>query len=551
MLHRLYIKNYAIIEELDIVFSGNLNVITGETGAGKSILLGALSLILGERADLSMRPDNQHKTIIEGTFPLEDRPEVLAFFHANELDPERETILRREINASGKSRAFINDTPVNLQTLGALSALLVDLHQQFDSLQLYRADFQRQVLDALAGNKLLREEYQEKFGAYSRKQARLSELEARHGQLTRELDYDQFLFDELDAAAFDTDELETLEQEQQRITHAEALTQGLASAIAMIQEEDASVMNQLHQLRGKLEGIAAFDADLPALLARLQSASLELEDIGAELERINARTSFDEERIAFVQQRLDTGYKLLKKHGVRRTAELLAIREQLEEKLHAARHADEDLASINKEIQKLHDESLALAEKLSATRKAQLAPLMKKTNALLAAVGMPSAALKVEIKKGSLHSTGQDEVLFLFDANKSGNFQPLGKVASGGELSRLMLCIKSLVARSVSLPTLIFDEIDSGISGEAAKQVGRIMQQLAENHQVICITHQPQIAGKAHTHFQVFKQEKSGHISTHIRQLSAEERVLAIARMLSGEKPGKAALANARELMQQ
>lgn len=551
MLHRLYIKNYAIIEELDIVFSGNLNVITGETGAGKSILLGALSLILGERADLSMRPDNQHKTIIEGTFPLEDRPEVLAFFHANELDPERETILRREINASGKSRTFINDTPVNLQTLGALSALLVDLHQQFDSLQLYRADFQRQVLDALAGNKLLREEYQERFGAYSRKQARLSELEARHGQLTREQDYDQFLFDELDAAAFDTDELETLEQEQQRITHAEALTQGLASAISLIQEEDASVMNQLHQLRGKLEGIAAFDAELPELLARLQSASLELEDISAELERISAHTSFDEERIAFVQQRLDTGYKLLKKHGVRRTTELLAIRDQLEEKLHAARHADEDLASLNKEIKQLYEESLALAEKLSATRKAQLTPLMKKTNTLLAAVGMPSATLKVEMKKGSLHSAGQDEVHFLFDANKSGNFQPLGKVASGGELSRLMLCIKSLVARSVSLPTLIFDEIDSGISGEAAKQVGRIMQQLAENHQVICITHQPQIAGKAHTHFQVFKQEKAGHISTHIRQLSAEERIQAIARMLSGEKPGKAALANARELMQQ
>jgi DNA repair protein RecN (Recombination protein N) len=550
MLHRLYIKNYAIIEELDITFSDNLNVITGETGAGKSILLGALSLILGERADLSMRPDNAHKTIIEGTFPLEGRPEVLAFFQAHELDPEGETILRREISASGKSRAFINDTPVNLQTLGALSALLVDLHQQFDSLQLYRAEFQRQVLDALAGNQALLQQYRERFSAYSLKQSRLQELEARHEQLTRELDYDQFLFDELEAAAFDTDELEILEQEQQRITHAEALTSGLAASLALIQEDDVSLMNQLHQLRGKLEGIAPFDADLPELLKRLQSASLELEDIGEELARISARTSFDEERIAYVQQRLDTGYKLLKKHGVRQTTELLAIRDRLKEKLHAAQHADEDLASLRQELKQLHQQSLTLAETLSETRRAQLIPLIKKTNALLAGVGMPSAALRVEMKKGPLHSDGQDEVLFLFDANKSGHFQPLGKVASGGELSRLMLCIKSLVARSVSLPTLIFDEIDSGISGEAAKQVGRIMQQLAQSHQVICITHQPQIAGKAHTHFQVFKQENAGHISTRIHQLSAEERVEAIARMLSGEKPGKAALATARELMQ-
>lgn len=550
MLLRLYIKNYAIIDELDILFSGNLNVITGETGAGKSILLGALSLILGERADLDVLADKKNKAVIEGVFRLPDTPEIRLFFLGEELDHEKETLIRREISPQGKSRAFVNDTPVNLQQLSRLSILLVDLHQQFDTLQLNRADFQLQVLDALAENKTLRDSYEIKYAAYQDSKKRWDALREQQERATRELDYDQFLFDELEEAGFLEDELESLESEQQTLTHAEDLKTALDGALQMLEEDESALVPLLRQAQGKLESIASFHQDLPGLVARIRSSGIELQDISAEISNLNSHVSFDEERIHLIAQRLDTGYRLLKKHGVRTTGELLGVRETLRQKLDEVSHADREMAQLEKEKEVQLEEARELAIQLTRRRKTQLNPLVKKTNSLLASVDMPGAALRVEMTQGDLNESGQDQVLFLFDANKSGHFQPIRKVASGGELSRLMLCIKSLVARSVSLPTLIFDEIDSGISGEAARQVGNIMQDLARSHQVICITHQPQIAGKADTHFEVFKQETQGRIHTDIRLLTTEQRVNTIARMLSGEKPGKAALANARELME-
>jgi DNA repair protein RecN (Recombination protein N) len=549
MLLRLYIKNYAIIDELEIHFSDNLNVITGETGAGKSILLGALSLILGERADMNALPDNHHKAVIEGVFRLPDKEDIRSFFNDNELDKEKETIIRREINPSGKSRAFINDTPVTLQQLGQLGILLVDLHQQFDTLQLNRSDFQLEVLDALAENKLLLKQYQEAFVRYSSKQEELDALREQNDRNAKEADYDQFLFDELDAADFKPDELEMLEKEQQTLMHAEELKSGLSGAIGLLEEDTSAILSLLRQLQNMLDSIAKFHADVPGLLQRIRSSSIELQDIVSELHHINDNVSFDEERTGYIQERLDMGYKLLKKHGVRVTGDLLNIQDTLQQKLDQVQHADEIIARTEKERDILLAEVKTIAARLSVARKGQLLPFIKKTNALLASVGMPNARIKAEIKPCALHATGADEVTFLFDANKSDHYQPLRKVASGGELSRLMLCIKSLVARSVSLPTLIFDEIDSGISGEAAKQVGNIMLALAQSHQVICITHQPQIAGKANTHFQVYKEEIAGRVSTSIRILSREERIRIIAQMLSGENPGKAAMANARELM--
>jgi DNA repair protein RecN (Recombination protein N) len=550
MLLRLYVKNYAIINELEIFFSDNLNVITGETGAGKSILLGALSLILGQRADLDILPDTKHKAVIEGMFRLPEGEEVRHFFQQYELDQETETIIRREINPSGKSRAFINDTPVNLQQLSQLSVLLVDLHQQFDTLQLNRADFQLEVLDALAENKPLLKRYREVFRAYSNQQKALDVLREQNERNTRESDYDQFLFDELEEAALKEDELEILEKERIALTHSEELKSGLSAAVDLLEEQESALVPTLRRLEGLLKDIAGFHGALPELLKRIQSSGIELQDIASELSHCNDNASFDEERISFISERLDTGYKLLKKHGVQTTSDLLAVHDTLQKKLDQVQHADEALALLEKQRDASLKEVKTLAAQLTAGRKGQLPSFIKKTNTLLASVGMPNAHIGVDMKQGALHPGGQDEVTFLFDANKSGNFQPLRKVASGGELSRLMLCIKSLVARSVSLPTLIFDEIDSGISGEAARQVAGIMQALAQTHQVICITHQPQIAGKANTHFQVYKEDKKGHIHTGIRILTQEERIQTIARMLSGDKPGQAALANARELME-
>lgn len=550
MLRRLYIKNYAIIDELDIPFPDRLSVITGETGAGKSILLGALSLILGERTDKDIRSDKQHKTIIEGVFTLPDTPGINAFFADNELDYETETMIRREISPQGKSRAFINDTPVNLQQLGRLAVQLVDLHQQFDTLQLNRADFQLEILDVLAGHKPLLKEYQDTFSDYQQKKKHLETLRRETEQGNRELDYDQFLFDELDQAAFQENELETLEGELGSLTHAEDLKAGLMGASQILNEDSEAVLPLLRLLEGKLGGIQEFHPDIPALVTRISSAAIELDDVASELHRIDDHISYDEERIAFIEGRLDTGYRLSKKHGVQTTAALLEVRESLEKKLDAMIHADHDLENLTAETEALRQTAERLAARLTASRKAQTAGLIKKTNALLRSVGMPGASIKVEITSAELRDSGADLVTFLFDANKSGQYQPIRKVASGGELSRLMLCIKSLVARSVALPTLIFDEIDSGISGEAARQVGNIMKDLAGTHQVICITHQPQIAGKADTHFEVYKQDSGGVIRTGIRKLDHEQRVATIAQMLSGEKPGAAALANARELME-
>lgn len=550
MLLHLFIKNYAIIDEIEVYFSDNLNIITGETGAGKSILLGALSLILGTRADLNTLRDKQQKAVIEGLFRLPENEEISIFFQKNDLDYANETVIRREISPSGKSRAFINDTPVNLQQLALFSSFLVDLHQQFDTLQLGHTNFQLEVLDILSESKALRKRYREKYELFLQKQQEWEKLQQMNSQATKEMDFDQFLFDELEDANFSNNELEELEQELQVLTHAEDLKTGLTSASGLIEENDPSLLQQIKQLLSDLENIAAFHQEIPALSDRIRSVSIELDDIASELQQINDEVEFNEERIAFIHERLDTGYKLLKKHGVQTTQELLSIKNELQQKLDQALNLDEALSKAEKEKTELYKQAESLASQLTKRRKEQIPSFVKKMNELLARVGMPNAQIKVTLIKSELRETGQDEVSFGFDANKSGEFLPLRKVASGGELSRLMLCIKSLIARSVSLPTLIFDEIESGISGEAARQVSLIMEELAKEHQVICISHQPQIAGRADTHFEVYKEEKNGRINTGIRILSHNERIHAIAGMLSGKKPTKAALENARELVE-
>ncbi|HEY1113175.1 MAG TPA: DNA repair protein RecN [Chitinophagaceae bacterium] len=550
MLSRLSIQNYAIIDELEVDFSSNLNIITGETGAGKSIILGAMGLILGQRADSSSLLNRERKCIVEGSFRNELLDEhVTMFLKENELDVLDELVVRREIAPSGKSRAFVNDTPVNLAQLNQLSSLLVDLHQQFDTLELGESDFQREVLDALGGNFGTLKAYRQTYTQAQAVKGKLQELQSQKELFNKEFDYHQFQFNELEEANFKENELEDLDIELKMQTNAEGIKTALTKAYYELEESEEPIIRHLKGMINGLQQYKDLHPDLPGLVDRLNSAYIELQDICEETDRINNHIGSDPETIERINERLSLGYKLLKKHGVKTTAELLQIRTELNEKLQAVLNIDETIEATEKEYKALLAKAEEGAAKISAARTAQVKPLETQVNKMLAQVGMPNARLKVSIQKGSLTPHGFDDIEFLFDANKSGQFQPIRKVASGGELSRLMLCIKSLVAKSMNLPTLIFDEIDTGISGEAAKQVGVIMKELASARQVLCITHQPQIAGKADAHFLVYKAVKGNSVTTGVRLLDTDERIVAIAKMLSGEKPTAAALENAREMV--
>ena len=550
MLNKLFIQNYAIIDEIRIQFSSKLNIITGETGAGKSILIGALSLILGERVDTSVLMEGDKKCIIEGNFKI-DKPEISAFLQENDLDENEDLVIRREITANGKSRAFINDTPATLQQLKQLASMLVDLHQQFDSLELGNSIFQREVIDALANHAPVLQSYQTVYRQWQHSKAELNQLLQQKNAFAKEADYNQFLFDELKELHLAERELEDLDAELQLLTNSEGIKTALIKAYFDLKENEQPILSALKQIINQLQHYISYSAPLATVVERLQSSQIELNDIAAELNTINNSVHFDEARIQIINERLAVGYKLLKKHGVRETNELLAIQADLDNKLQAVLNIDEAILEKEKETARLLDSAEKYAATLSAERKKQISPFEEKVNSLLTQVGMPNARIKVEITDCPLNEYGKDTIEFLFDANKSNRFEPVKKVASGGELSRLMLSIKSLVAQKINLATMIFDEIDTGISGEAAKQVGIIMKNLAKNRQIICITHQPQIAGKADAHYFVYKETVGQSVKTRIRLLEQEERIVSIAQMLSGEKPTAAALDNAREMIHQ
>jgi len=549
MIQKLHIQNYAIIDGLNVDFSGRMNVITGETGAGKSILMGALSLILGDRADTAVLLEKDRKCFVEGTFTLAGNKRVIAFFKDNDLDMEEDIVIRREIAPSGKSRAFVNDTPVNLEQLRKLSGQLVDLHRQFDTLELGETDFQREVLDALAGQAAALEKYQGVYRSWQAASRELSRLQEQKAQFNKEVDYNKFLFDELNDAGFKDNELEELDQELKLLSNVEGIKTALSKIYYELKEGEQPMVQQLKTLLHTMQGFSTYHPELPVLTERMQSVQIELQDIAAEVERLNDHVNYEPRRIEDINERLSMGYKLLKKHGVQTTGELMILRDQLEEKLQASLNVDESIAVREKEVTRLLEEAKKQAAVLSRNRHAQVKPLEDQVNKLLKQVGMPNAQLKVQVTPAELQAAGMDVIEFLFDANKSNRFEPIRKVASGGELSRLMLCIKSLVAESIDLPTLIFDEIDTGISGEAAKQVGVIIKNLSRKRQVIVITHQPQIAGKADAHYFVYKDTKGRQVKTGIRLLSQDERITAIAQMLGGEKPTAAALENAREMV--
>ena len=550
MLQSLHIRNYAIIDELTIRFGERFNVITGETGAGKSILLGALSLILGQRADASVLKDKDVKCIIESIFRVSLSDEMNNFLAANDIDADAEIIVRRELSNTGtKSRSFINDTPVSLGQLKELASMLVDLHQQFDNLELTGKNFQIQLIDAMAGNRELLINMSRQFMEWQQVGQKLHNLELEQAAAQKEQDYNRFLYDELEEAALKENELEQLDDELKLLSNAEAVKADLAGLNYVLSEGENPVIQQLKNVQQKLSGITAYLPAAQELLQRIQSLNIELTDIAAEIESQGDKVIYDPQRIEEVNEKVAMGHRLLKKHGASSTAELLSIREELEEKLNSLVNRDQEIALLRKQQAELLKTAEATASQISSRRNIQAVPVAEKTNRLLKAMGMPNAAIQVVVETAPLSVTGSDAVTLLFDANKSGRFEPLSKVASGGELSRISLAVKSLVADKLSLPTLIFDEIDTGISGEAARQVGMIMKTLAESHQVIVVSHQPQVAAKGDTHLYVYKENKGKGIATNIRLLNEEERVEAVAQMIGGEKPTAAAIASARELV--
>lgn len=549
MLTRLYIKNYAIIDELEVNFTSGLNIITGETGAGKSILMGALNLILGQRADSSVLQDAENKCVVEGTFTTKKNEGLLHFFQMNDLDLEEEIVIRREISANGKSRSFINDTPVNLSQIKQLGVLLIDLHQQFDTLEINSEIFQTSVLDALADNNADLQKLKNKFEQYASTKKELTLLRLQQENANKELDFNTFLFNELESLSLKENELENVEAELKILNNAEYIKQQLIAVYNELSESDSPVAQQVKSLHNKLLTLQSFHEEVPKLAQRLLSTSIELQDISDELQSMESGVHHDAEKISVLNDRLSEGYKLLKKHAVNSTADLLKIQDDLQQKIDAYSGISAQIEKLEKQVLALHQESMQIASAISTKRKAQTDSFVKDVNQLLAKVGMPNAVIKVDVQNKDLTVKGIDAIDFLFDANKSNKFEPLSKVASGGELSRLMLSIKSLVVKKLEMPTLIFDEIDTGISGEAAKQVGIIMKSLSDQHQLIVITHQAQIAARAHTHFYVHKEEKSGKINTAVKVLNQEQRIQEIAKMVSGEKPTAAAILSAKEMM--
>jgi DNA repair protein RecN (Recombination protein N) len=569
MLQKLSISNYALIDNLEISFDKGLNILTGETGAGKSIILGALSLILGQRAEGRYFFNQQKKCVIEGSFKIEGF-HLKAFFEDNDLDYEADTVLRREISADGKSRAFVNDTPVNLTALKALGEKLIDIHSQHATLEINDPDFQLLVVDSVAKHEGLLNDYRTKFRAYKKSISHLQQLIADSDKAKADLDYYQFQFDELEKANISADEQELLEQELFTLNNAEEIKRNLLGAYYLMNEGETSALIQLREAGHQLSSLEKFNPEITELYQRLNSAIIELKDIAAEIESIEQRTHTNEARAVEVNDRLGIIYSLQKKHRVNTNAELLVILDDLSEKLQQALHGDETIERLEKQIALDKKELEKLAGQLSANRTKIIPAIEKQILDTLAEMGMANSGLIIEnlvrksesredgkstgnlrseLRTSGLSDSGIDHIRFLFSANKGHALAEMSKVASGGELSRLMLSIKSLVAQNTALPTIIFDEIDTGVSGEVANKVGQIMEKLSENLQVITITHLPQIASKGQSHYFVYKDDEGATTYTRIKQLDEKERVLEIAKMLSGDKPGDSALQNARELL--
>lgn len=549
MIDRLIIKNYAIIEEQEIVFSDGLTIITGETGAGKSILLGALGLIMGRRTDTKMLYEGDRKCIVEGHFHI-GKYRLRPFFEEYDIDYDEELVVRREITPSGKSRAFVNDTPVRLNILQQLSGSLIDLHQQFDTLDIHNVSFQLRMIDALANNQGRLQKYQTGFREYQANRRRLEALRAQNDRAAREMDFLQFQLQEFNEAELIPGEQTELEERLRRLTNAEDVKRIMGGTFDQLSDSEHAIIGQLEALGLSINSIAAFHPDLGALTERYQGLLIELRDIAQEFEKIAEETEYDGERIVEVQQRLDLIYKLQTKHNVNTLRELIEVQESLQGQLDAYGDLSSEMEQLEQTIGQQEVDLRATAEVLSKRRQGVIGGFENKVHRMLRQLSMEHARLRVALSPTeALNATGLDEVNFLFAPNKGSDFLPIRRVASGGELSRLTLCTKSLVADAIPLPTLIFDEIDTGISGDVALKMGKILKDLAKRHQVVSITHTPQIAVQANAHYFVYKKVKSNRTVTNVKLLSDAERVEEVAIMLSGSPPSTSAIENAKELL--
>lgn len=550
MLKSLFIRNYAIIEELSMDLQPHFTALTGETGAGKSILMGALGLILGDRADSKSFRNPDEKCIVEGIFTMPDNPSIRNLLLQSEFDVLEDIYIRRELSPQGRSRVFVNDTPATLQFLHELTVHLIDLHRQFDTLELQRSENQLAIVDVLASNQSRLEEYQKQFHHWQEKKGLVADLTIQLNTLKSETDYNRYVAEEIEKFNPQPNEIEELEADLLRLTHAESIKSALHRSVFLLHDSQEPALQQIKLVIQQLDTYTDKLKELETITPRLKSVWEELKDIHQELDSLSETMFHDEERIQKITERLNEGNRLLKKHNFQQTAQLIDYQIYISNKLTGTDDLEAELHRHHRELEELEIQLTEKAQDLSNLRQKQFKKLEKDVKLRLTKVGMPKAEIKVERKPIPLSSAGIDDIQFLFDANQSGQFQPIRKVASGGELSRLMLCMKSIVAGKTQLPTLIFDEIDSGISGETAVQVGQIMKDLAENHQLIAITHLPQIAAKANQHVFIFKGEDSkGRVTTQIRTLNNNERIDILAEMLSGKSKSNQSKVMAEELL--
>jgi len=549
MITSLSIKNYALIEKLSIDFSKGFSIITGETGAGKSIILGALGLVLGKRADLTSLKNKEEKCVIEAHFEI-SKYNLLSFFEANDLDYEEETIIRREILPSGKSRAFINDSPVNLQELQELSLYLIDIHSQHQTQELSEEKVQFEIIDAIAANQEQILDYQCLLKSYKSDKSKLNSLLKKQSESSKEQEYNTFLLDELVAAQLKSGEQETLEANFEQLNNVEIIKESIDKSLAIANEEQIGVLHNLKEIKIALQKIAPFSAEYNLLLERITSLTIEFDDISDELNRCSEKLVNDPEQLELINQKLQLIYNLQKKHQVSSVDELIEIQTNLENSVLELGNLEEEITTLTDSLQQKTSTLDALSDAIHNKRVESIPVLSQKLTTILETLGMPNVRFKMDIKSTSTYfENGKDELQFLFSANKGTDFGLLKKVASGGEMSRIMLAVKAILAQYSKLPTLIFDEIDTGVSGEIANRMGEIMKEMSQKMQIFAITHLPQIASKGTAHFKVSKSTIGEDTQSELKLLSDEERVIEIAQMLSGNVITDSALNHAKALL--
>ena len=552
MLKQLYIKNFTLIDELDIDFQSGFSVVTGETGAGKSIILGAIGLLLGNRADAKLLKAGEERCVIEAHFDLR-RYELEPFFKENDIDYDaNDCIVRREVNASGKSRAFVNDTPVSLTMMRELGEQLVDIHSQHQNLLLSKEDFQRSVVDIIAADKAMLDEYRQKFHDFRQAEKDYEIFREEVAKNQQSADFMRFQLNELLDARLQDDEQEQLEQQRDTMSHAEDIKSVLYEAETTLSDDENGIVSRTQKIARQMGELARFYPTANDLSERLSTCHIELKDIADEIGKELENIDFDPRQLDSINQRLDLIYSLQKKHQATTMAELIAIRDDLSQKLSHIENSDEELALLRQKADALQQESQAKAKKLTALRTKAARQVEKEVFERLVLLGIPNVRFKIELSEKPLSADGADKIVFLFSANKSTPMQPVSEVASGGEIARVMLSLKAMISGAVKLPTIIFDEIDTGVSGRVAEQMAHIMREMGENdRQVVSITHLPQIAATGTTHYKVSKNETKNGTKTTMKRLSDAERIEEIAQMLSGSKITEAAIENAKQLLNQ